>query len=102
MTKLTSDLGRILNDLKTEFIEFSRDTFSWFQQAQDAERLIVICLFILLFLALIAHKDSDGKRRSGGLFRQFAGAVMFVCVFAFATGWVLEARHEYGFLSWLA
>ncbi len=101
MTKLSSDLGRIFYDIKQEFIEFSRDMFSWFQRAEDAERLIVLSVFILLLLVLFAHKDADGHRRSGGVFRQFLGAVMFVGVFAFATGWVLEARHEYGFLNWL-
>lgn len=101
MTKLSSDLGRIFYDIKLEFMDFSRDMFGWFQRAEDAERLIVLCVFILLLLALFAHKDTDGRRRSGGIFRQFLGSIMFVCVFAFATGWVMEARHEYGFLRWL-
>lgn len=101
MSKISAGFGQLFSDMRNQFEEMSHDIFVWFKRAEDAERIIVMCVFILLLLVLFTHRDTDGQRGSGGIFRQFFGAFLFVCMFAFAAGWVMEARHEYGFLSWL-
>lgn len=95
MANVKSDLSRVLYDIKHEFIAFSRDTYQWFDRADDGVRVIVLAAFILVLLMLFTHKSTDRRKDSGGLFRQFVGALMLICVFAFCTGWALDSRHDF-------
>ena len=87
-----------------EIIEFSQDVwelfvrevqllgddlYHWVTTLSDQERMIGICVFILVLMYMIFSRrvKKDVDTGSG---RQFSGALLLVIIFAFGAGWSMD------------
>ena len=62
------------------------DLYHWITNLSHEERLIGICLFILVLIYMIFSRQIR-KNTNPGTGRQFTGALILVMLFAFGVGW---------------
>ncbi|MEE9380445.1 MAG: hypothetical protein V3V03_03485 [Hyphomonadaceae bacterium] len=61
----------------------------WLQRLSESEKLLGLCIFILVLLYFVIRRPSDQKE-SGAMGRQFAMALVVVVFFSFGIGWLVD------------
>lgn len=88
-----SALRRAFDKLFLEGERLVHDIDVWISRLNDGEKVLGLCLFILLLFFLILRKPNSHKN-SGGAGRQFAFALVIVIIASFGAGWLFEGRFE--------
>ncbi|GGB74384.1 hypothetical protein [Henriciella pelagia] len=84
-----SPFDKIYSDIMTEVSRRYEATVHWLMQRNDAEQLIIACVFILLLLWLMIRRSMRNK--DGSTSRNFGGSVVLIMIFAFGLGWMLDS-----------
>ncbi|MCA8897350.1 MAG: hypothetical protein R3C00_01075 [Hyphomonas sp.] len=79
-------------DMMRDFVD---DTMYWLSGLSDVERLIGLCIFILLLFLLVLANGSS-RTREPGRTRSFAGAFTLVVVFSFVAGLLIDSKIDPG------
>ncbi len=74
------------------------DLYHWVTNLSDEERVIGICLFIVVLIYMIFSRRVR-KETGTGNGRQFTGALVLVVIFAFGAGWGFDSNA--GSLSYI-
>ncbi|MEQ3745039.1 MAG: hypothetical protein ABNH53_02235 [Henriciella sp.] len=64
----------------------------WLLSLSDGEKILGLCAFVLFLLLMIVSKARRNED-PGSNGRQFSGALVLVMIFAFGTGWTLDAGN---------
>jgi uncharacterized membrane protein YhfC len=70
----------------------ARDFSIWAMRLQDGEKLILLCLFILLLLTLIVYRVPKQEKSSRSTEGQFFFAFVLVVIVSFGAGWIFDGR----------
>jgi len=77
-------------DMVRDFVE---DTTDWLSGLSDVERLMGLCIFILLLFLLVLANGSS-RTREPGKTRSFAGAFTLVVAFSFVAGLLIDSKID--------
>ncbi len=81
-----------------EVTALGEDLYSWVTNLSDNERVIGICLFIMVLIYMIFSRRVR-KNTDSGNGRQFGGALLLVLIFAFGAGWNMDVNSSAGSLA---
>ncbi|MEZ5997998.1 MAG: hypothetical protein R3B98_04830 [Hyphomonas sp.] len=93
----TSSGGSFYEHTWDEFLvvarDFVDDTTDWMNGLSDTERLMGLCIFILL-LFLLTIVNSSKREREPGKARSFTGAFLLIVMFSFVAGLLIDSPYD--------
>jgi hypothetical protein len=73
--------------------DFMRDMTRWFGQLSDLERLLGLCVFILILFVLVVVK-AGRREHAPGKARSFVSSFVLVVTFSFVVGLLLDTPYD--------
>jgi hypothetical protein len=73
--------------------DFMRDMTRWFGQLSDLERLLGLCVFILVLFVLVVVK-AGRREHAPGKARSFVSSFVLVVTFSFVVGLLLDTSYD--------
>ena len=81
-----------------EVTALGEDLYDWVTTLSNEERVIGICLFIIVLIYMIFSRRVR-KNTDTGSGRQFGGALVLVLIFACGAGWNMDVETSAGAFS---